>query len=33
MAATLVSTSVILVVFVSMQRYFVKGLLAGAIKE
>lgn len=33
MAATLVSTAVILIVFLSMQRYFVKGLLAGSIKE
>lgn len=33
MAATLVSSLVILVVFLAMQRYFVSGLLAGSIKE
>ena len=33
MAATLVSTAVILLVFLSMQRYFVSGLLAGSVKE
>ncbi|MCK9251860.1 MAG: carbohydrate ABC transporter permease [Clostridiales bacterium] len=33
MAATLVSTAVILVVFLSMQRAFVQGLLVGSVKE
>ncbi|MEA4889243.1 MAG: carbohydrate ABC transporter permease [Clostridiaceae bacterium] len=33
MAATLTSTLVILAVFLSMQKYFVSGLLAGSIKE
>jgi multiple sugar transport system permease protein len=33
MAATLVSSLVILVIFLSLQRYFVRGLLAGSIKE
>ena len=33
MAATLVSTAVILIVFLSMQRYFIQGLLAGSVKE
>lgn len=33
MAATLVSTLVILVVFVALQRFFIAGLLAGSVKE
>ena len=33
MAATLVSSMVILLVFLLMQRYFVSGLLAGSVKE
>ena len=33
MAATLVSSLVIVVVFLALQRYFVSGLLAGSVKE
>jgi len=33
MAATLVSTGIVLVVFVSLQKYFVAGILAGSVKE
>jgi multiple sugar transport system permease protein len=33
MAATLVSSAVILVIFLLLQRYFVAGLLAGSVKE
>jgi len=33
MAATLVSSSVVLVVFLSMQKYFVAGILSGSVKE
>ncbi|MBE6930095.1 MAG: carbohydrate ABC transporter permease [Ruminococcaceae bacterium] len=33
MAATLVSTGIVLVVFVCLQKYFVAGILAGSVKE
>jgi multiple sugar transport system permease protein len=33
MAATLVSTGVVLVIFLALQRFFIAGLLAGSIKE
>ena len=33
MAATVVSTAVVLAVFVSLQRHFVAGILAGSVKE
>lgn len=33
MAATLVSSAVILIIFLLLQRYFVAGLLAGSVKE
>ncbi len=33
MAATLITTSVVFVVFLSMQKYFVAGILAGSVKE
>jgi multiple sugar transport system permease protein len=33
MAATLVSSLAILAVFLSMQKYFVAGILSGSVKE
>jgi len=33
MAATLITTSVVFVVFLTMQKYFVAGILAGSVKE